>query len=154
MNKKVKSPVKVEKLFDSFCLERKISQCHADEIKEILYEYIHAHEAIHQATNGYKVCLCNEDKHCDAKGWNDAISYIRSILKPPKVKIYKPKSEEWFMARIGKRVFRDNCECCPACKRIAEEGLIVRNKIMSKHLAAVDNDYAAEGIYLNYRDEK
>ena len=74
----------------------------------------------------------------------------------PKGKImYIPKNAEWFIARIGKRIYRDSRrDCCPTCSKIAKEGLIVHDESHARYLADVDMDFGAEGICSNYRDTK
>lgn len=68
---------------------------------------------------------------------------------------YQPKTKEWFIERIGKTVFRDaKGKCCNRCDQINEQGLVISNEQHASYLALIDSDYAAEGIYLNYRDEK
>jgi hypothetical protein len=69
---------------------------------------------------------------------------------------YKPKSEEWFKKRIGKRIYRDmqgDKHCCATCQQAAEEGLIILDEQHAIYLAEIDSAYANEGIYSNYRDE-
>ena len=65
------------------------------------------------------------------------------------------QTKQWFLDRIGKRVFRDNSGCgCPTCNDIVENGLIIRDKEHALHMYEVQNDYANENTYLNYKDEK
>lgn len=70
------------------------------------------------------------------------------------MEIYKPKSEQWFADRIGKRIFRNHYECCADCINVDKNGLIVNDKDHANYLACIDNDFASEGRLLNYRDEK
>ncbi len=70
---------------------------------------------------------------------------------------YIPKTEEWFKARIGKRIYRDcqnpdHDETCPACKRNTEDGLVIRDAQHANYLAVIDADFAAEGVFSNYRE--
>lgn len=68
---------------------------------------------------------------------------------------YKPKSKAWFTKRIGKRIFRDETSCpCDHCKKVYENGLMIYDEQHADYLAAIDADYAAEGHYMNYRDNK
>lgn len=67
---------------------------------------------------------------------------------------YKPKTKAWFIERIGKRIFRDPTECCPTCKNTAENGLIVSDEAHADYLYCTENDFASEGIFLDYRDVK
>lgn len=69
--------------------------------------------------------------------------------------MYKPKPLSFFLARIGKKVFRDDNDCpCKDCRNVAENGLLILDKFHAQCLADVDADFGAEGNELNYRDEK
>lgn len=62
---------------------------------------------------------------------------------------------KWFLNRIGKRVYRDDDLClCDACKKIALNGIIIKDKQHASYLHMIENDYEAEGLKLNYRDKK
>ena len=68
---------------------------------------------------------------------------------------YIPKTKEWFVERIGKTVFRDNVSnSCSACTDVEKNGIIVFNKQHARYLAMIDADFAAQGTFMNYRDEK
>lgn len=70
---------------------------------------------------------------------------------------YIPKSKEWFMERIGKRIFRDmqgETHCCSTCRDAVENGLIVIDEEYAEYLACIDAEFASEGIFSNYRDKK
>lgn len=73
---------------------------------------------------------------------------------------YTPKTKKWFTARIGNKIFRDSqClrdkkECCSTCKHVRENGLVVADEEHAEYLSMIDCDFAAKGIYSNYRDEK
>lgn len=69
--------------------------------------------------------------------------------------IYFPKQKEWFIERIGKRIYRDPTTCpCHHCKDISENGLVVGDEQHAGYLADCDMEFGAEGEFLNYRDEK
>lgn len=78
------------------------------------------------------------------------------------MKNYKPQTKQWFMERIGKRIYRDNqcstkgrnVHCCLHCKEVFDNGLIVSDEMHADYLAEIDADFANEGIYSNYRDKK
>ncbi len=59
---------------------------------------------------------------------------------------------EWFKSKIGKRIFRNQIECCPTCDRISEEGIIVHDENHSRYLFEIQNDFMADGIDMNYRE--
>lgn len=62
---------------------------------------------------------------------------------------------EWFKERIGKRIFRDADGCdCSGCAKVVSDGLVVHNEFHADYLFTLQADFMAEGIKLNYRDEK
>ena len=64
-------------------------------------------------------------------------------------------SKEWFMVRIGKRVYRDASGCkCPSCKNAVESGIEIRDEIHAEYLADTAAEFANDGCILNYRDVK
>ncbi len=61
----------------------------------------------------------------------------------------------WFKRRIGKRIFRDANRCkCGVCERVEKEGLIITDDQHAHYLQAIEHDFGAEGLHLNYRDKK
>lgn len=69
--------------------------------------------------------------------------------------MYIPKPKEWFIERIGKRIYRDSHrDCCAHCRYVEENGLTVNSESHAEYLADVDMDFGAEGVFSNYRDEK
>lgn len=68
---------------------------------------------------------------------------------------YIPKTKEFFIERIGKRIYRDKqIHCCTHCDDVGENGLIVMNEQHADYLAMTDTEFANQGIYSNYRDKK
>lgn len=69
---------------------------------------------------------------------------------------YTPKTKEWFVERIGKRIYRDSTHCvgCRGCENVENNGLIVGDEEHAEYLATIDSDFAWERVYCNYRDEK
>ena len=66
---------------------------------------------------------------------------------------YSPKPAEWFIERIGHRIYRNSLPyCCDRCEKVAENGLIIHDETHARYLAIVDMDSGAEGIFSNYRD--
>ena len=62
--------------------------------------------------------------------------------------------KQWFIDRIGKRVFREETSCpCESCKRISNEGLIINDEMHAIYLQDIEYMYNAEGHKLTYRDE-
>jgi hypothetical protein len=65
------------------------------------------------------------------------------------------KTLEWFLQRVNQTIFRDDNGCpCHECKEILEKGLVVRDEEHARYIFEIQNDLGAEGIELNYRDEK
>lgn len=63
------------------------------------------------------------------------------------------QSEQWFIDRIGKRIYRDDDGCsCADCAKTVKEGLIVLDEEHARYLYVVQMDWIAEGTELNYRD--
>ena len=53
----------------------------------------------------------------------------------------KTYRKQWFIDRIGKRVYRGQTSCqCESCKRIGKEGLIISDLMHAEYL------YDVEGI--------
>ena len=67
--------------------------------------------------------------------------------------MYKPKSKEWFVKRIGKRIYRNNLgKCCAICDDVSVRGLVVGDDFHAGYLADTDSDFGAEGHFCNYLD--
>ncbi len=65
------------------------------------------------------------------------------------------KDKQFFLDRIGKRIFRDKSTCpCPVCKEIEENGLVITDEEAAEYIYEIQCAYAEEGKLLNYRDEK
>jgi hypothetical protein len=59
---------------------------------------------------------------------------------------------EDFKANIGKRIFRDSNKCpCETCKDIKENGILVRDTEHAEYMFQIQEDFAMEGLHLNYR---
>jgi len=64
------------------------------------------------------------------------------------------KTKQWFIDRIGKKIYRNSNGCdCEVCKNIGVHGVIVSNELHAIYLFDIQNAYNEEGINLNYRDE-
>lgn len=66
-------------------------------------------------------------------------------------------SKNWFLERIGKRVWRDKNKppCgCNTCNEVEENGMIIGDELHADYMFHTQNEFANEGHYLNYRDEK
>lgn len=65
------------------------------------------------------------------------------------------KTLQWFKNRIGKIVYRDDDGCdCATCVNVVNNGLKIHDENQAQYVFDTQNDWAAEGIMLNYRDEK
>lgn len=63
------------------------------------------------------------------------------------------QSEQWFVERIGKRVYRDDDGCsCADCAKTVKEGFVVLDKDHAQYLYTIQMEWLMAGIELNYRD--
>lgn len=66
---------------------------------------------------------------------------------------YIPKTKEWFLERIGKRIYRDKSSCpCQVCLEVFKNGLVIADEQHADYLFLIDGDLDSEAF--NYRDEK
>jgi hypothetical protein len=66
-----------------------------------------------------------------------------------------PQTKEWFLSNIGKRIFRNKLKyCCPICDGIYKNGLIIHYKMHARYLYDTQNEFGAEGIEINYKNNK
>ncbi len=69
--------------------------------------------------------------------------------------MYQSKLKQWFIDRIGKRIYRDVSTCtCNTCKEIEENGLVIFDEQHADYLADIDEEFGSDGYYMNYRDNK
>lgn len=62
------------------------------------------------------------------------------------------KTKEDFISAVGLRVFRDNSLClCPSCEDVFKNGIVVKDEQHAQYLFDIQNEFAAEGIHLNFR---
>lgn len=62
---------------------------------------------------------------------------------------------KWFKNRIGKRIYRDDDGCnCETCKDVVKTGLTIRDEQHAQYIYDIQNGFADEEVYLNYRDKK
>lgn len=66
------------------------------------------------------------------------------------------KTLQWFINRIGKRIYRNssNCPECATCKDVEENGMIIEDESHAEYLFNIQNDFGACNVFLNYRDTK
>lgn len=65
----------------------------------------------------------------------------------------RTEREQWFIDRIGKRIFRNATTCsCSICADVAKNGIIVHDEYHAIYLCDTEADYAADDFELNYRD--
>lgn len=65
------------------------------------------------------------------------------------------KTKQWFIDRIGKTVFRDPSPFYSENEQEAfEHGIEISNMEQAIYMFDIQSDFAAEGVYLNYRDIK
>lgn len=57
---------------------------------------------------------------------------------------------DWFLQRIGKRVFRNDNGCgCETCKDVSRNGIVIKSEIHAKYLQSVQGEMS-----LQYSDTK
>ena len=61
---------------------------------------------------------------------------------------------QWFIDRIGKRIYRDPSKCCAHCDAVAKNGLIISDETHAIYLSDMESALVAEGTSPNYRDKK
>ena len=62
---------------------------------------------------------------------------------------------QWFIDRIGKRVFRNATSCkCAICKEAHKVGFIISDEFHAHYLHDTVGSYAADGDVLKYFDTK
>ena len=60
------------------------------------------------------------------------------------------KSKDWFLERVGNRVYRDDNGCdCNVCKSVMIHGLIIHDEHHASYLYDVQNE-----LNVNYYDSK
>lgn len=61
--------------------------------------------------------------------------------------------KQWFIDRIGKRVFRNKTGCdCVICVLVSEKGLIITDEFHAIYLYDTETDFTAEGNPTHYFD--
>lgn len=67
---------------------------------------------------------------------------------------YISKSKEWFILRIGKRIYRDRLKASHLPHTDMDDELIVKDESLADDLASLDAGFINWGVYSNYRDNK
>ena len=63
--------------------------------------------------------------------------------------------EQWFIDRIGKRVFRNKTSCkCEICGNVYEQGLTISDKNHAMYLSEMEFEYTKDGTPIKYFDTK
>jgi hypothetical protein len=52
----------------------------------------------------------------------------------------KTNRKQWFLDRIGKRVYRTNFECCDHCEKVYQEGIVIIDRIHAYYLQACQRE--------------
>jgi len=66
--------------------------------------------------------------------------------------MYKPQPLQFFLDNIGHRIYRDKGSCqCKTCQDVEENGMIILDEQHAWYLTDIDNDFAREWQYSNYR---
>lgn len=75
--------------------------------------------------------------------------YLVKQLTVQNKEMIRNNSKQWFIDRIGKRIYRENNVCsCPVCAKVHEEGLIITSEDHAIYL------YDCQEMNLNYYDKK
>ncbi len=62
----------------------------------------------------------------------------------------KVKDKQWFIDRIGKRIYRlTDTKCCEHCQKVFKEGLMIGDEMHALHLYTCQNE-----MELVYSDKK
>ena len=66
------------------------------------------------------------------------------------------KDKQWFLDRIGKRVFRDtHTDNSELAKAVKETGVVIKDELHADYMFSIQQEFYLDcGIDLNYRDEK
>jgi hypothetical protein len=59
--------------------------------------------------------------------------------------------KQWFIDRIGKRVFRNDTQCCEHCDKVYKEGLVISDESHAYHL--YDCECEMDVKYFDTKDE-
>lgn len=62
--------------------------------------------------------------------------------------------EQFFIDRIGKRVYRNAACPCLVCQNIHKNGIIVENELHANYLADMEAEFTIDGHPLKYFDTK
>jgi hypothetical protein len=63
--------------------------------------------------------------------------------------------EDWFLERIGKRVFRTQNGCtCESCLRTYHDGIIIMDKEHAHTMFVAESEYQYNGLRMIYFDSK
>lgn len=63
--------------------------------------------------------------------------------------------KQWFLDRIGKRVFRNKTSCeCGVCANVSKKGLIISDEMHAEYLFDIEGSYTHDGYPLRYFDSK
>lgn len=61
---------------------------------------------------------------------------------------------QWFLERVGKRVYRGSVSCdCDICGHVEERGIFISNEMHAHYLNDIEAEFSAEGHELKYVDE-
>lgn len=66
-----------------------------------------------------------------------------------------PNRKQWFLDRVGKKVYRNDNGCkCPICEDVAYNGIIIGSAMHANYLYDIECGYNADGHPLKYTDHK
>lgn len=61
---------------------------------------------------------------------------------------------QWFIDRIGKRVYRNHHDCCEHCETVYKGGLIIADENHANYLYDIEVEFTADGEPTQYFDTR
>lgn len=69
--------------------------------------------------------------------------------------IHQPtERQKWFLARIGKAVYRNSFCDCPSCQHVMEHGLVIQDEQHADYISGFEAESHAEGNPVHYFDSR
>jgi len=60
------------------------------------------------------------------------------------------KRKQWFIDRVGKRIFRNYHKCCEHCDKIYADGIVISDITHANYLYDIECEFRSEGINIYY----
>lgn len=62
--------------------------------------------------------------------------------------------EQWFIDRIGKRLFRNNYCSCGICESVYDNGIVINNISIALYCCEIESVFTMDGTPLRYFDTR